>query len=118
MKPGYGARYNKMAKTLVEFETLWYQAWVSSVEAAKSGLQATLIIRHPEDGKLHANFDWEILQLIREAKCLSRMGIEIPEGARMVLLQEQKFKQYYSTLLHILREYRRVVTESARAHSS
>ena len=66
--------YNKMAKTLVEFETLWYQAWVSSVEAAKSGLQATLIIRHPEDGKLHANFDWEILQLIREAKCLSRMA--------------------------------------------
>lgn len=85
--------YNKMAKTLVEFETLWYQAWVGSIETAKSGLQATLVIRHPDDGKLHVNFDWEILQLIREAKCLSRMGIEIPECAResdlaMVELQE------------------------------
>ena len=37
--------YNKMAKTLVEFETLWYQAWVSSIETVKSGLQATLIIK-------------------------------------------------------------------------
>jgi dynein heavy chain len=101
--------YNKMAKTLVEFETLWYQAWVGSIETAKSGLQATLVIRHPDDGKLHVNFDWEILQLIREAKCLSRMGIEIPESARMVLLQETKFKLYYNTLLHSLKEYRRVV---------
>jgi dynein heavy chain len=29
----------------------------------------------------------------------------------MVLLQEQKFKQYYNTLLHILKEYRRVVQQ-------
>ncbi|CAD7937236.1 unnamed protein product [Amoebophrya sp. A120] len=101
--------YNKMAKTLVEFETLWYQAWVHSVEVAKSGLQATLIVRHPDDGKLHVNFDWEILQLIRETKCLDRMGIEIPESAKMVLLQESKFKGYYNELSFILREYRRVV---------
>jgi dynein heavy chain len=103
--------YNKMAKTLVEFETLWYQAWVASIDSAKNGLSATLIVRHPEDGKLHVNFDWDILQLVREAKCLSRMGIEIPEAARMVLLQEQKFKQYYNTLLHILKEYRRCVQQ-------
>ncbi|CAD7937238.1 unnamed protein product [Amoebophrya sp. A120] len=101
--------YNKMAKTLVEFETLWYQAWVHSIEQAKSGLQSTLIVRHPDDGKLHVNFDWEILQLIRETKCLDRMGIEIPESAKMVLLQEAKFKGYYNELSFVLREYRRVV---------
>lgn len=101
--------YNKMAKTLVEFETLWYQAWMHSVDIAKSGLQATLIIRHPEDGKLHVNFDWEILQLIREIKCLERMGIEIPEAAKMVLLQEGKYKGYYNELSFILKEYRRIV---------
>ena len=61
--------------------------WCKSIEAAKSGLQATLIIRHPRSGMLFVNFDREILQLIREAKQLQRMGIEIPESARMVLLQ-------------------------------
>jgi len=102
--------YNKMAKTLIEFETLWYQAWVNSIEAVKSGLQATLIIKHPEDGnRFHVNFDPEILQLIREARCMNRMGgIKMPEAARMMLLQEQKFKVYNSELSFFLREYRRV----------
>lgn len=107
--------YNKMAKTLVEFETLWYQAWVSSIETVKSGLQATLIIKHPDDGmRFHVNFDWEILQLIRETRCLDRMGgVEIPESAKMILLQEQKFKTYNHELSFFLKEYRRV-TQSVK----
>jgi dynein heavy chain len=38
--------YNKVARTLVAFEYLWYQAWTQSIETAKAGLQATLIIRY------------------------------------------------------------------------
>ncbi|CAK0855452.1 unnamed protein product [Prorocentrum cordatum] len=102
--------YNKMAKTLIEFETLWYQSWVNSIEAVKAGLQATLVIKHPEDGmRFHVNFDSEILQLIRETRCMDRMGgIMIPEGAKMVLLQEQKFKTYNHELSYFLKEYGRV----------
>ncbi|CAN0058532.1 unnamed protein product, partial [Sphacelaria rigidula] len=117
--------YNKVARTLVAFEYLWYQAWVQSIEQAKAGLQATLIIRHPDDGKLYVNFDQEILQLIREAKILDRMGIEIPESAKIALFQarkiintfqhklpaEVKFKSYYHDLHWALTEYDRVVTE-------
>merc|ERR1719238_1234143 len=100
--------YNKVARTLVAFEYLWYQAWVRSIDTAKAGLQATLIVRHPDDKKLYVNFDQEILQLIREAKCLDRMGIEIPEGAKIVLLQEDKFKSYYNELHYALNEYERI----------
>ncbi|GMH89960.1 hypothetical protein TrVE_jg7050 [Triparma verrucosa] len=103
--------YNKVARTLVAFEYLWYQAWVQSIDQAKTGLQATLIIRHPEDNKLYVNFDHEILQLIREAKCLDRMGIEIPESAKIALFQEEKFKTFYNELHWALTEYDRVVTE-------
>ena len=39
-------------------------------------------------GKLYVNFDMELLQLIREAKYPDRMGIEIPESAKIVLFQE------------------------------
>ena len=100
--------YNRIARTLVAYEFLWINAWVESIETAKAGLQATLLIRHPEDGKLYVNFDAEILQLIREAKCLERLGVAIPESARIVLLQEAKFKAYYAELSQILREYARV----------
>jgi len=102
--------YNRIARTLVAYEYLWINAWVESIETAKAGLQATLIIRHPEDGKLYVNFDAEILQLIREAKCLERLGVPIPESARMVLLQESKFKAYYGELSRILRQYARVTS--------
>jgi dynein heavy chain, axonemal len=105
--------YNKVARTLVAFEYLWYQAWCKSIEQAKAGLQATLVIRHPETGRLFVNFDQEILQLVREAKCLDRMGIEIPDSAKMVLLQEERFKAHYNELNHALHEYGRVMDKIA-----
>ena len=103
--------YNKVAKTLVAFEYLWYQAWVQSIDQAKAGLQATLIIRHPDDGKLYVNFDQEILQLIRESKCLDRMGVDVPDGARIVLFQEEKFKNYHNELHWALSEYDKIVSK-------
>ena len=100
--------YNRMARTLVAFEFLWHQAWVQSIDQAKSGLEATLIIRHPEDDKLYVNLDMELLQLIREAKCLDRMGIDVPESAKIILFQEDKLKSYYSDLTWALAEYERI----------
>ena len=93
--------YNKVGRALVEFETLWVDAWCKAIESAKSGLQAPLLVKHPKSQKLFVNFDHEILKLIREAKCLERMQGWIPESARMVLLQEDKFKLYYVMLCYV-----------------
>ena len=101
---------HRLQKAPVAFETLWLQAWTKSIETSKAGLQATLIVRHPETGNLLVNFDREISQLMREAKYLQRMGIEVPESAKMVLLQEEKFKRYYNQLSHALKEYDRVTS--------
>ncbi len=101
--------YNRIARTLVAFEYLWFEAWVKTIDQAKAGLQATLIIRHPDDGKLYVNFDQEIMQLIREAKCLGSMGLDIPESAKIVLFQEEKFKRYYDNLNWALTKYNAIV---------
>lgn len=101
--------YNRVATALVEFETLWHRAWCGSIEAAKAGLAATLLIRQPESTRLFANFDHEIVELIREAKCLLRLGIRVPEEAQIVSMQHEKFKQYYGQLLYSLKEYDRVM---------
>jgi len=100
--------YNRVARALVEFETLWHQAWCKSIDAAKSGLGATLLVRPSSSRKLFANFDLEILQLIRETRCLLRLGVDVPEGARMVLMQDDKFKHYHGAILFTLREQERV----------
>jgi len=103
--------YNKVGRALIEFETLWVRAWCDSIEGAKAGLLASLVVRHPRTGALFVNFDHEILKLIRESKCLQRMLGDIPESAKMVLLQEDKFKLYYAQLKFVLKEYSRVMTK-------
>ena len=99
--------YNKIARALIEFETVWLNAWKQSISSMKSGLQATLLVR--SEGKLYVNFDIEILQLIRETRALMRMEVSIPAGAKMVLMQEGKFKKFYGQLTHAIKEYERVV---------
>ncbi len=49
--------YNKIVKTLVAFEFVWLDAWSAQVDRAKAGLAATLLVRHPTNGRLFVNFD-------------------------------------------------------------
>jgi len=101
--------YNKVAKALIQFETMWQEAWCESIEMSKAGLHATLMIKHPHNPRIFANFDPEILQLIREAKCLVHLGIDVPENARIVLMQDVKFKNLFGQILSTLKEHEHVV---------
>ena len=94
---------------MVEFETLWHLAWEQSIDSCKAGLHATLLIRHPTSGRLIVNFDKEILLLIRETKCLLRLKARVPEGARLIVMQEVKFKAFYNQLSDGLKLYEQVL---------
>ncbi|CAI9729037.1 dynein heavy chain 5, axonemal-like [Octopus vulgaris] len=65
--------YNKMASVLLEFELLYYQSWCKAVDSIKNGLHVSLLVRHPETQEMHVNFDYHIIELIEEAKCLNSM---------------------------------------------
>ncbi|KAL8448489.1 hypothetical protein Emed_003750 [Eimeria media] len=98
----------EVAETLVEYELRWHQAWVDSVEATMQGLNCSLIARNPQTGKLAVNFDPVVAQLIREAKIMDRMDLEIPDAGRIVFMRENKLKHCYDELKYILDEYQRV----------
>lgn len=55
----------QVAKALVEFETLWHQAWLKGIKQQRVGLHAPLLVRHPDSGKLLVNLDKELMQLIK-----------------------------------------------------
>lgn len=83
--------YNRLLRTLLEFEALWHQAWLMSAESVKAGLSATLLVRHPDTGQLLVNFGKDIAKLVKEARCMKQMGIAIPPIAQTVLLQVRPF---------------------------
>jgi hypothetical protein len=53
-------------------------------------------------GKLYVNLERRLLEAIREARWLVRMGMEVPEAVRLLLPQEPKFRSYHERLTHLL----------------
>jgi hypothetical protein len=111
--------YNRAARVLVAYETLWLQSWRENVDVARGALQATLLVRFgepappadgaapttPGSGRLVVNWDAEISQLVREAKCLERLGLPLPPSAREVLAQEGALKGAALELGALLRRH-------------
>ncbi|XP_023670867.2 dynein axonemal heavy chain 5 isoform X1 [Paramormyrops kingsleyae] len=100
--------YNRLAQVLLEFEVLYHQAWFRQIEVAKTGLQASLLVRSPETGQLFVNFDPQILTQIRETDCMTKMGLEIPPFAAVIQQKQQILKQNYNQLQLMLAENTRV----------
>ena len=63
------------------------------MEAAKSGLNASLLVSHPETGELFVNCDSQIMELIQEAKYLQAMGLEVPEAAKDLIVKETSIRE-------------------------
>ncbi|KAJ1621951.1 hypothetical protein T492DRAFT_1149371 [Pavlovales sp. CCMP2436] len=101
--------YNRIARTLIEFEYLWTEAWGKAIEAQRAGIMATLLVRHPESKAYAINLDPQVLLLCAEAKALSRMGVAVPERAMLCLFQLPRIKAYHAQLDHALREYATLV---------
>ncbi|XP_015212531.2 dynein axonemal heavy chain 5 isoform X1 [Lepisosteus oculatus] len=100
--------YNKVAKVLLEFEVLYHRGWLRQIETAKAGLQASLLVKSSETGELFVNFDPQILTLIRETDCMSRMGLEIPPFAAALQQKQDLLKKNCNKLQMVLTENTRV----------
>lgn len=53
-------------------------------------LNVTLLVRHPTTGKLVVNFDPKVTEVIRDAKWLLKMGLEVPKQALSLVKLESK----------------------------
>lgn len=82
---------------MVCLQLLYHRGWFRAVEAAKSGLHASLLVKHPESGDLFVNFDPQIMELIQEAKCLQAMGLEIPREAKELVVKEETIRSNHTT---------------------
>uniref|UniRef100_A0A8D2M816 AAA+ ATPase domain-containing protein n=1 Tax=Zonotrichia albicollis TaxID=44394 RepID=A0A8D2M816_ZONAL len=84
--------YNKLAYVLVEFEIVYHNAWMKEMSQLQYLLQSTIFVRHPTTEKLLVNFDPQILEIVRETKCMVKLGLEVPEQAFKLAIIEDKLK--------------------------
>ncbi|XP_077985364.1 dynein axonemal heavy chain 8-like [Glandiceps talaboti] len=96
--------YNKMATVLMEFEMLYHRAWIKQVEVVKTSLQVPLLIRHPDTNELLLNFDPLLYQVIRETECLMKLGLDVPDTAKVLRLGQDNLKDNYDRLKLLLEE--------------
>ncbi|KAM9349881.1 dynein axonemal heavy chain 8-like [Symphorus nematophorus] len=97
--------YNQTASVLVEFESVYHRAWMDEVSKLDYVLNITLLVRHPETGKLVVNFDPKVTEVIRETKCLLKMGLEVPAQALRLVKQESIINGNHLRLQTILADY-------------
>uniref|UniRef100_A0A8C2TDF0 Dynein axonemal heavy chain 8 n=1 Tax=Coturnix japonica TaxID=93934 RepID=A0A8C2TDF0_COTJA len=86
--------YNRVAYVLVQFEVVYHNAWMKEMSELQYPLQATVFVRHPETGKFLVNFDPQIPEIVRETKCMIKLGLEVPEQAKKIAKVEDKLKSY------------------------
>ncbi|NXT63912.1 DYH8 protein, partial [Chaetops frenatus] len=97
--------YNKLAYVLVEFEVVYHNAWMKEMSQLQYPLQSTILVRHPTTEKLLVNFDPQILEIVRETKCMIKLGLEVPEQAVKIAIIEDKLKSNKLKLEALVQSY-------------
>ncbi|NWV93011.1 DYH8 protein, partial [Machaerirhynchus nigripectus] len=97
--------YNKLAYVLVEFEVVYHNAWMKEMSQLQYPLQSTIFVRHPKTEKLLVNFDPHILEIVRETKCMIKLGLEVPEQAVKIAIIEDKLKSNRLQLEGLVQSY-------------
>ncbi|XP_075002904.1 dynein axonemal heavy chain 8 isoform X1 [Calonectris borealis] len=104
--------YNRIAYVLVEFEAVYHNAWMKEISQLQYPLQATIFVRHPKTGKFLVNFDPQIPEIVRETKCMIKLGLEVPEQAKKIVKIENNLKSKKLRLESLLQCYEDLCQET------
>ncbi|XP_069033626.1 dynein axonemal heavy chain 5 [Embiotoca jacksoni] len=102
--------YNKMAAVLLQYELLHLQAWREAAERAPRCLSAALLVRHEYSKEVLVNLDPVVLEVLQEARWMTRLGVTVPEVIVKMSRREAQVKALYSRLQDLLQDYHCVVS--------
>ena len=123
--------YNEISKVLLSYEMLYHRGWLRQVDVVATGIHSSILVRLNTDEPVFAgfsgttstsiitstsqtnpeyavNFDPNVLELIRETKCLARLGLEIPPSAAMLAQREGVLKRHYQDLTQLMGKNKRL----------
>ncbi|XP_028289911.1 dynein heavy chain 5, axonemal [Gouania willdenowi] len=101
--------YNSMAVVLLQFELLLLQGWSHSAENVPQRLGSALLGRHENNKDLWVNMDPAVLQVLQEARWMSKLGVCVPRAVLKMRSRETQIKALFQRLVEMLEDYRSVM---------
>jgi dynein heavy chain len=98
--------YNRVVRTLLEYEDRYKRSWQASVEAYRRGMNLPVLAfkqaaDDPNQNDVVVNLDMNLLQVVKEAKHLQRLGWLVPESALVSMQQKDSLIHSYELLRYI-----------------
>ena len=75
---------NKLLIILTEYDQIWCQRWLNSIDDVRFGLNATLLVRQQSTGRLFVNWDEKIPEIAESTKVIRRNCRDEEEEARLI----------------------------------
>ncbi|KAK5935878.1 hypothetical protein CgunFtcFv8_021195 [Champsocephalus gunnari] len=102
--------YNKMAVALLQYEVLHLQGWSQAAESAPHRLSAALLVRHESSKEVVVNLDPVVLEVLQEARWMTKLGVTVPKAVQRMTSREAHVKALYKRLLDLLQDYSSVLS--------
>jgi dynein heavy chain len=98
--------YNRVVRTLLEYEERFKSSWYASVDEYRRGLSSpVLAFKQNADDQSQkdvvVNLDLDLLQVIQEAKHLQRLGWRVPDSTLVSMQQRDTLIRSYDLLRFI-----------------
>ncbi|XP_051538163.1 dynein axonemal heavy chain 5 [Myxocyprinus asiaticus] len=97
--------YNQLAAALVKYEVVYHNSWFQGVELKLQGLNASLLVRHPETKVFYVNIDPLVLEVLEEAKWMKQLGADVPKDILDKCPNEQQLKKCRNRLQMMLDDF-------------
>ena len=91
-------KYNRLARVLVEYEFVFLKIWTKQIDIARSSLNSSVLIRHPDTKEVLVNFDKQVTEILREIEVLQMMDLDIPAQAKTFIGIRGEMKTKYELL--------------------
>uniref|UniRef100_A0A2K6C8M7 Dynein axonemal heavy chain 10 n=1 Tax=Macaca nemestrina TaxID=9545 RepID=A0A2K6C8M7_MACNE len=125
---GVKQKYLEVGKTMKEYEDRKYEQWMEATEQVLPALMKKSLLTKSstaaeepltlERGAVFAiNFSPALREIINETKYLEQLGFTVPELARNVALQEDKFLRYTDGIQRMLDHYHTLIGTLNEAES-
>ncbi|XP_069353305.1 dynein axonemal heavy chain 10 isoform X1 [Eulemur rufifrons] len=121
-------KYLEVGRTMKDYEDRKYEQWKDTTEQVLPNLMKRSILTKlsstgdepstPEKGPVFAiNFSPALKEIIHETKYLEQLGFVVPELARNVALQEDKFLRYTDGIQRMLDHYHTLIGTLSEAET-